>query len=131
MSFGLIHHVEVNVSNLEKSRVFWSWLLNYLGWQKHQDWPEGFSYIKEKSYIVFVQTKDKYLEAGYNRCRTGLNHLAFHAENAEEVTKLVAELQERHITILYPENTPHAGEQHHHAVYFEDPDRIKVELTTA
>lgn len=37
-------------------------------------------------------------------------------------------LKEKKINLLYQERHPFAGGDSHYAVYFEDPDRIKVEL---
>ncbi len=34
----------------------------------------------------------------------------------------------RGLTLLYQETYPHAGGEESYAVYFEDPDRIKVEI---
>ncbi|EST12786.1 hypothetical protein P343_03800 [Sporolactobacillus laevolacticus DSM 442] len=80
------------------------------------------------TYIVFVQTKEKYLDVPYHRSRTGLNHLAFHADSREEVDQFTRRLEERGVTILYRDKHPFAGGDDYYAVYFEDPDRIKVEL---
>jgi catechol 2,3-dioxygenase-like lactoylglutathione lyase family enzyme len=77
---------------------------------------------------VLVQAPREHLAAGYHRKRVGLNHLAFHAGSREEVDALTAELRARGVAILYPERHPHAGGPDCRAVYFEDPDRIKVEV---
>lgn len=37
-------------------------------------------------------------------------------------------LKEKKIKILYSDKHPFAGGSNHYAVYFEDPDRVKVEL---
>ncbi|WP_233096148.1 VOC family protein [Alicyclobacillus sp. SO9] len=125
---GYLHHVEVNVSHLESSIQFWGWLLDYLGYQLYQEWSQGQSWKKGNTYIVFVQTVQRHLETGYHRKRTGLNHLAFHAESREEVDELTQVLRTRGIPILYESSHPYAGGPEHYAVFFEDPDRIKVEL---
>lgn len=64
----------------------------------------------------------------YHRSRVGLNHLAFQASSSQHVDEITNRLKEKRITILYPEIHPFAGGDNHYAVYFEDPDRIKVEL---
>jgi catechol 2,3-dioxygenase-like lactoylglutathione lyase family enzyme len=56
----------------------------------------------------------------------GLNHLAFHASSREQVDSVTQQLRERGARILYEDRHPHASGGH--AVFFEDPDRIKVEL---
>lgn len=125
----MLHHVEINVSDLARSRGFWQWLLcDELGYEVYQEWPKGVSFRFGQTYIVFVQTEEKHLVAGYNRCRTGLNHLAFHARSKSHVDDLTAKLRERGIIILYADRHPHAGGLESYTVFFEDPDRIKVEV---
>ncbi|MCM3513193.1 MULTISPECIES: VOC family protein [Carnobacterium] len=125
---GTIHHIELNVSNLKKSVAFWGWFLEDLGYQAFQTWDEGRSWKRDETYIVFVQTKEKFLSEGYHRGHTGLNHLAFQASSKEQVDSLTKKLQEKGIEILYKKRHPFAGGEQHYAVFFEDPDRIKVEL---
>ena len=128
MSQGLIHHIELYVSDLNKSIEFWGWLLEELGYSPFQEWDRGRSWKLGETYLVFVQAEDKFLDVPYHRCRVGLNHLAFHATSRQQVGELTNKLQDKGIPILYPEKHPFAGGPEHYAVYFEDPDRIKVEL---
>nr|WP_221401294.1 VOC family protein [Paenibacillus phyllosphaerae] len=123
-----MHHVELYVSNLARSEQFWGWMLEQLGYERYQSWELGFSYRHGKSYLVFVQAELRYMDQPYHRKRVGLNHLAFHAMSREQVDELTIALQERDVTILYAQDHPFAGGVEHYAVYFEDPDRIKVEL---
>ncbi|MCH7761468.1 VOC family protein [candidate division TA06 bacterium] len=125
---GQLHHIEIYVSDLRKSIKFWGWFLELLGYSKYQEWESGESWILENTYIVFVQTPKKYLDIPYHRCRPGLNHLAFHADSRQQVDKITEKLRYKGITILYPGKHPYAGGKEHYAVFFEDPDRIKVEL---
>ncbi|MFG6115757.1 VOC family protein [Halobacillus sp. MO56] len=128
MCEGLFHHVEIYISNLEKSEAFWGWFLEELGYQPYQKWNEGQSWKLGETYLVFVQTEDKFLDIPYHRRRTGLNHLAFHASSRERVDEMTKMLKERDINILYENQHPFAGGEDYYAVYFEDPDRIKVEF---
>lgn len=128
MSKGLIHHVELYVSDLEQSLAFWGWFLEDLGYQVFQEWDTGQSYKLGETYIVFVQTDEQFLDVPYHRKRVGLNHLAFHAESRDQVDAITTKLLDNGVTILYPEKHPFAGGDEHYAVYVEDPDRIKVEL---
>ena len=125
---GQLHHVEVNVSSLSKSRKFWSWFLGRLGYRKYQEWKEGISWKLGSTYIVFVQTQEKHLKTPYHRSATGLNHLAFQARSRKEVDLVTEELRTRGTWILYEDDHPFAGGRDHYAVYFEDPDRMKVEF---
>ena len=128
MSKGLLHHLEIYVSNLQSSAEFWGWFLEELGYNTFQKWDGGQSWRLGDTYIVFVQTEDRFLDISYHRCRVGLNHLAFQAASREHVDDMTNKLKAKGITILYSEKHPFAGGDDHYAVYFEDPDRIKVEL---
>jgi len=125
---GLLHHIELYVSNLDKSIEFWSWFLTDLGYELFQEWDQGKSYKLGETYIVFVQVEDKHLDISYHRCKAGLNHLAFHAESREHVDRITKELKEKNIKVLYEDKHPYAGGEGYYAVYFEDPERMKVEL---
>lgn len=116
------------VSNLRKTEDFWWWFLTKLGYETYQKWEQGFSYKHDNTYIVFVQTEAKFLDVPYHRCRVGLNHLAFHAQSRVQVDEITVELLQRSIKLLYTDKHPLAGGDNHYAVYFEDPDRMKVEL---
>ncbi|MFS1518902.1 VOC family protein [Bacillus sp. SCS-151] len=128
MPQGLIHHIEINVTDLKSSVAFWSWLLEELGYEPFQEWESGQSWKIGDTYIVFVQTDERFLDIPYHRCRVGLNHLAFHASSRQQVDDMTRKLTEKGVKILYTDKHPFAGGKNDYAVFFEDPDRIKVEL---
>jgi|SRR5699024_6728265 len=128
MSKGMIHHIELYVSSLKDSTAFWGWFLEELGYIPYQSWDAGRSWKLGETYIVFVQTEERFMDVPYHRCRVGLNHLAFRAESRQQVKDLTKTLKSKGINILYADKHPYAGGSEHYAVYFEDPDRIKVEL---
>ena len=123
-----LHHIEIYVANLGESKGFWSYLLNKLGYHKFQEWEQGVSWKLENCYLVFVQTEERFLKPEYHRCQTGLNHLAFHSKSREQVDEIYKKLKKRGTKILYENKHPFAGGENHYALYFEDPNRIKVEL---
>ncbi|MGM7681235.1 VOC family protein [Cytobacillus sp. Hm23] len=128
MSQGLIHHIEINVTDLKTSIAFWSWVLEELGYEPFQKWENGQSWKIGDTYIVFVQTDERFMDIPYHRCRVGLNHLAFHASSRQQVDDMTRKLKEKGVKILYTDKHPFAGGEKYYAVFFEDPDRIKVEL---
>lgn len=124
-----IHHLEIYVSDLDKSVEFWSWFLcEKLGYSLFQEWEQGKSYILDNTYLCFVQADSRFLDQPFHRCRPGLNHLAFKALSKKQIDELTVELEERGCRILYRDQHPHAG-GNAYAVFFEDPQRLKVELT--
>ncbi|MDG4513370.1 VOC family protein [Streptococcus suis] len=127
----MLHHVEIYVSDLAISRAFYDFLLTGLGYELYQEWEDGVSFRKAEQYLVFVQTPADFLEAGYHRCRTGLNHLAFHAGEPDDVDRWRQEFLSRRVKLLYDDRYPYAGGKGYYALYLEDPDGIKIELVGA
>ena len=126
---GHLHHIEIYVKDLENSIEFWDWLLLELGYKEYQRWAKGISYIMDEAYIVFVQVEEQYLDIPYHRCGAGLNHLAFCGGGKGFVDEITMKLRQRGVTILYEDKHPYAGGEDYYAVFFEDPDRMKVEIT--
>ncbi len=125
----MLHHVELYVSNLHDSIRAWEWLLcEQLGYMLYQSWPEGRSYRYGETYLVFVQTEKTHLAPPYHRKKTGLNHLAFHASSLAQLEEVRQQLTSHGFRELYADRFPHAGGPDYTALFFEDPDRIKVEL---
>lgn len=127
-SNGHLHHVNIKVSNLQKSSEFWGWFLSRLGYEQSDSWPKGVSWKLGHTYIDFVQVEEKYINAPYCRDQVGLNHLAFHAQSRMQVDEMTEALKARGATVLYLDKHPFAGGPEYYAVYFEDHDRIKGEL---
>jgi catechol 2,3-dioxygenase-like lactoylglutathione lyase family enzyme len=124
-----LHHVEINVSDLNRSVAFWGWLLPTLEYELYQEWDEGRSWRRGDTYLVFVQADQRY--RNYESHRPGLNHLAFWAESAQQVTELPTLLAERGVEVLYADRSAaEIGAPSSYSVFFEDPDRIKVEVIT-
>jgi catechol 2,3-dioxygenase-like lactoylglutathione lyase family enzyme len=123
-----LHHLEINVSNLTRSTEFWGWFLTELGYVPYQEWDAGRSWRLHDTYLVFVQTRDRHLAVPYHRGRVGLNHLAFWARSRDQVDGFTEHVRARGLQVLYEDRHPFAGGPDHYALYFEDPDRIKVEV---
>ena len=118
---GQLHHVELYVSNLAASVEFWGWLLPELGYGEYQTWPGGKSWIMDGTNITLVQVEKKYADRPYHRKQVGLNHLAF-AVTAKKLKQLETALQSKSIGLLYED------QNFDDKLFFEDPDRIKIEL---
>lgn len=127
-SAGLLHHVELYASDFEAAVEFWEWFLAGLGYERYQTWDEGRSWKRGPTYLVVVDAPDSHRDESFHRAAPGLNHLAFHARNRAHVDELTDALRERGRTILYEERHPFAGGDDYYAVYFEGPERLKLEV---
>jgi catechol 2,3-dioxygenase-like lactoylglutathione lyase family enzyme len=127
---GSVHHIELWVPNLDRAIVSWGWLLTALGYRLYQDWPGGRSWGAGHTYIVVEQSPAR--TAGrHDRCRPGMNHLAFFAADRPHVDELVAEALLHGWRLMFTDEHPYAGGEHHYAAYLENADGYEVELVAA
>src|SRR5947208_12346902 len=85
----------------------------------------GWSWTNDASTVFLLQAESGYLDPPYHRKRVGLNHLAFGVSDRKQVDAMATRLRERNIPLLY--GGPRTGRTTY-AVFFEDPDRIKIEV---
>ena len=124
---GSLHHVELWVPDLARAGSEWGWLLGELGYRPYQEWPAGRSWQLGSTYIVVEQSSA--LSAGtHDRCRPGLNHLAFHVRDTDHVDTLTGLAPEHGWTLMFADRHPHAGGPQQYAAYLENSDGFEVEL---
>jgi catechol 2,3-dioxygenase-like lactoylglutathione lyase family enzyme len=126
---GNIRHVEINVSNFEGSKAFYNDFLEWLGY-KQVVGGKDFAGWGNGEAEVFVTYLARYKDSGFHRRQVGLNHIAFQAKSKADVNRFHSEfLVPRSIKVLYggPKEYPEYRKGYY-AVYFEDPDRIKLEF---
>lgn len=123
---GRFHHMDIYVADLARSVAFWGHLLESFGWTMRADRPTAKSWADGTSELFFVQAESEFVEHGYHRKRVGLNHLAFSVESREALEHCLAFVNERGARLLYSGAIDETSTQHR--FFFEDPDRIKVEV---
>jgi catechol 2,3-dioxygenase-like lactoylglutathione lyase family enzyme len=124
---GTLHHVEVWVPDLDRATVSFGWLLGALGYTVFQDWPAGRSRRLGDTYLV-LERSPALTADHHDRCRPGLNHLAFHVAGRAEVDAPAAEAPAHGRHLLFPDRHPHAGGEEHYAAYLANEDGFEVEL---
>jgi len=129
----MLHHVEIYVSDLARSRAFWTELLGKIGYAQSAVWEDGFTLRNgSDAYLTFVQAAAKYEGPSYHRCGVGLNHLAFVVSSRDMVDALRQHCIGKGVSMLYDDRYPFAnGDKEYYALFIEDPDRIKVEFVAA
>ena len=124
---GQLHHVELWVADLAATSASLGWLLTSLGYAVYQEWDAGRSWRLGTTYIVAEQSP-ALAGGGHERCRPGLNHLAFHVAHSAEVDRLAEEAGGHGWTLLFADRHPYAGGPEHYAAYLEDTQGFEVEL---
>jgi catechol 2,3-dioxygenase-like lactoylglutathione lyase family enzyme len=125
----MLHHVELYVSDLARSVAFWTPLMAILGYEADA-WSGGMNYLRgpDDTYLCLLPADPAHLAAGYHRKRIGLNHLAFRAASRAQVDEVTRWLRAGGHGLLYEDRHPYAGGPDYYAVFFEDPDRFKLEV---
>jgi catechol 2,3-dioxygenase-like lactoylglutathione lyase family enzyme len=125
-----IGHIGLNLSGSVESLKFWRELLGYFQFTFIQDDGNHFDASDGSCYLCIGVTAGKYRSAGYHRKRVGLNHVAFRVPSSDLVDRFAADyLAPRGIEPLYggARAYPEYADGYY-AVYFETPDRMKVEV---
>lgn len=81
---------------------------------------------------MLTQSRDEYVRRGFHRKQVGLNHIAFWAPSRSFVDRFYEQYLVPHrVRVLYggPRDYPEYSKGYY-AVYFEDPDKVKLELVT-
>lgn len=123
--------MQVNVSDFGKSKIFYSEMFEILGWRKFMEEENVISWINGDFSFWLYKTESKFKKNKFHRKNTGLNHIAFKVNSKQEVDEFLNKfLLDKKGIILYssPKKYPEYGEKYY-AVFFEDPDRIKIEVT--
>jgi catechol 2,3-dioxygenase-like lactoylglutathione lyase family enzyme len=125
----MLHHVELYVSDLERSCAFWTPFMAMLGYEAER-WSGGMNYLRaeDETYYCLLPAPAEHVAAGYHRKRVGLNHLAFRAESRAQVDRIAEWVKDSGHALLYEDRHPFAGGPDYYAVFCEDPDRMKLEV---
>ncbi|MDP2709897.1 MAG: VOC family protein [Solirubrobacteraceae bacterium] len=129
-----IDHLDLVVTSLERSLAFYRGLLEPLGYVRVSEIEgergERVVYLGRIGGMGSVSLREAQSAAHpvpYDRYAVGLHHLAFSASSRAAVDERAAWLRERGATI---ESGPeeYAYTPGYYAVFFHDPDAIKLEL---
>ena len=129
---GLVHHIDLSVMDVARSRAFYEMVLGYMGYRLgHQSLTQfDFDLILPDggfSSIGIRQARGENAKRGQDRYSPGMHHLAWRAESPADVDAFHEFLKKNGVTILdAPAAYPEYGEGYY-AVFFADPDGIKLE----
>jgi catechol 2,3-dioxygenase-like lactoylglutathione lyase family enzyme len=121
-----IDHIDLSVGNLGRSASFYETVLAALGYSRVSDettivWRNGSTEIGLRAAVRATAEP-------YDRFKTGLHHLAFRAKDRADIDRFYAFLLDRGLQILDPPaDYPQYGDEYY-AVFFADPDGIKLEV---
>jgi lactoylglutathione lyase len=114
-----LDHVTILVDSLEQSMPYYDALLPLIGFKKSRNhvWTDG-----EGFFFQFQAAKPG--TGPYERYGSGMNHLGFSAESAEQVLSVQRAMREAGFEAPEVQNLDGAT-----ALFMKDPDGIRFEIT--
>ena len=93
---GVINHIAINVSDREVSNLFYTPILEWLGYVVEEELDELTVWVHKGSgtAINIWDTKEEHKKSEFNRHAIGLNHIAFNAKTAKEVDEFIHQLKD-------------------------------------
>jgi glyoxylase I family protein len=128
-----VHHLDLVVSDLERSKRFYQELLVPLGWGEFSEIEgergETIWYLEGPETWIGLRAKQSDAHAiPYDRYAVGVHHVAFPAESREAVDRAWEWAQGQDVET---ESAPKEFPQYmpgYYAAFFFDPDGIKLEV---
>ena len=101
---GLVHHIDLTVSDVARSCVFYDAVLGFMGYRRSADSPNGHDWDRTGDgpfhSIGIVHARGDGTDRAHNRYSPGLHHLAWTAESRSDVDEFHALLQEIGAVVL-------------------------------
>jgi glyoxylase I family protein len=122
-----VHHLIINVAELARSRPFYAWLMPRLGYGGTSGDAAAVGWFGPQGSFWVKQADARFAGDTFDKDRTGLCEIAFRAGSRAQVDALARELAARGAPILDPPRE-YSYTPGYYAVFFTDPDGIKLEL---
>jgi glyoxylase I family protein len=126
-----VDHIDLVVSSLERSLAFYGTFLNWLGYvipgEIEGERGERVVYLNPVGGGGALGLREAQSEAPYDRYAIGVHHIAFAAPSRRAVDETANWLRSQGATIE-SEPREYGYSPGYYAVFFYDPDGIKIEL---
>ena len=126
-----IEHIDLTVNDLKRSAAFYDRVLGSLGFKRLDEDDAGEHDIRWGNAHLTIAIRavaPEHAGAAFDRYRVGLHHLAFKVRSREQVDSFHQFLRDEGLTVLdTPAEYPQYGKGYY-AVFFADPDGIKLEV---
>lgn len=129
MALGSMNHLSLTVTDRDRSAPFYDAVLTFMGYEQVERNEEFTMWWSASGGAVLIgSARPDALNKVHDRYSPGLHHLAFNADNRDQVDELHNLLVEIGATILDPPAEYNQYAPGYYAVFFADPDGIKLEL---
>ena len=129
---GSMNHLRLTVTDVKRAKAFYGPLLAHLGYQISEEddgrigWGGG-GPGGGRQWIIISGTNEQTLHSSHDMFSPGLHHFAFNVDSRAEVDGFYELLLKQHAEIQDPPKE-YDYEPGYYAVFFKDPDGIKLEV---
>jgi len=121
-------HIDLTVNDLALSTPFYEKALAKLGFRRVAKDAEATIFANGITSIAIRGPSDEQRGASFDRYRVGLHHLALRAARRDDVDLFHTWLVQEGLPVLDPPAEYPAYGEGYYAVFFADPDGLKLEL---
>ncbi len=122
-----IDHLAIRVSDLARSKAFYDRILGFMGFVREWEFGEVVGWNNWETMFWITQADEEGLRHPHHQGGIGYHHYAFELESAAQVDELYAFLLEQGVTIVDPPAAYPSYGEGYYAVFFLDPDGLKLE----
>jgi len=119
-----IDHLVLSVGDLARSQEFYGKVLHFLGFKLKYDYGDMVGWSNGKTLYWIAAADAQGRKRKYRKGDIGFHHYAFELSNRKDVDDLGAFLEKNGMTVIDP---PGEYYDDYYAVYFADPDGMKLE----
>jgi catechol 2,3-dioxygenase-like lactoylglutathione lyase family enzyme len=129
---GSINHLRLTVTDIGRAKGFYDPLLEFLGYRlvecsdRRLAWA-GWAGHGNLHWFIVSLAAEEHMTLRHNRYAPGFHHLAFNADSRIEVDRFYDLLMHNEVSVLDPPKE-YDYEPGYYAVFFADPDGLKLEL---
>jgi catechol 2,3-dioxygenase-like lactoylglutathione lyase family enzyme len=127
MQLNGIAHIQLTVTNVERSKAFYRPLLELFEMQVLIDTETYYYCIGSRTGIAISEVEEKHASDRFDQRRVGLHHLCLRAREREQIDEIYDFVEKLGATIVHPPRED-AFAPGYYSVLFEDPDGIRIEI---
>jgi catechol 2,3-dioxygenase-like lactoylglutathione lyase family enzyme len=130
---GTVNHIDLTVTDPDRSLAFYEAVLGYMGYFQASSHARGYDFDLlgpdgERSSVAILRSQGTGRDRRHDRYSPGLHHLAWTARDRADVDGLHSLLIKIGATVLDPPAEYSEYGAGYYAVFFSDPDGIKLEF---
>jgi glyoxylase I family protein len=129
---GTLNHIRFTVTEIGRAEAFYGVVLGFMGYRLVEKSADRLAWAAMTSdgslqWVILSAAHPDSLDRPHDRYAPGLHHLAWNAEDRDQVDRLHALLRDIGATVLDPP-AEYDYEPGYYAVFFLDPDGLKLEF---